>query len=62
VVSTFPVLSLPDLSQPFILECDASGEGVGAILMQNKNHVAYERHKLRGPGLLYTIYDKECWP
>jgi hypothetical protein len=30
VMSTCPVLSLPDFSQPFILECDAFSEGVGA--------------------------------
>jgi hypothetical protein len=59
VMSTCPVLSLPDFSQPFILECDASGEGVGAVLMQNRHPIAYESRKLRGPELLYTIYDKE---
>ena len=27
--------------------------------MQNKHLLAYERQKLRGPELLYNIYDKE---
>ena len=58
-MSTFPVLSLSDFSQSFILECDAFGEGVGDILMKNRHPIAYESQKLRGPELLYTIYDKE---
>jgi hypothetical protein len=59
VMSTCPVLTLPHFSQPFILECDASGEGVAVVLMQNMHPIAFERRKLRGPELLYTIYDKE---
>jgi hypothetical protein len=59
VMSTCPVLTLPYFSQPFILECDTSGEGVGVVLMQNKHPIAFESRKLRGPELLYTIYDKE---
>ncbi|XP_059067751.1 uncharacterized mitochondrial protein AtMg00860-like [Cryptomeria japonica] len=33
VMSTCLVLTLPDFSQPFVLECDALGLGIGVVLM-----------------------------
>jgi hypothetical protein len=59
VLSTFPVLALPDFSQPFVLECDASREGIGAMLMQNQHPIAFESINLRESERLYPIYDKE---
>jgi hypothetical protein len=59
VMSTCPALALLDFSLPFTLECDTSGKGIGVVLMQKRHPLAYESRKLRGPELLYNIYDKE---
>ena len=59
VMSSFPILSLPDFTQPYVLECDASRDGIGAVLMQNGHPIAYERKKLKPHERHYSIYEKE---
>ena len=59
IMSSCPVLALPDFSQPFIVECDALGEGLGAVLMQNHHSIAFGSWKLKDYERHYSIYDKE---
>ncbi|XP_022631822.1 uncharacterized protein LOC111240655 [Vigna radiata var. radiata] len=58
-MTTAPVLTLPDFGRPFHIECDASGRGVGAVLMQDKKPIAYFSKALSEGKLSKSIYEKE---
>ena len=59
MMSTCPVLALADFSRPYVLECDASGSRISAILMHDRHPIAYESQKLNDNERLYSTYDKE---
>ncbi|GJZ53419.1 transposon ty3-G gag-pol polyprotein [Tanacetum coccineum] len=58
-LTTTPTLGLPDWSQPFTVECDASGVGIGAVLTQRGKPLAYFSAPLKGSMLSWSTYEKE---
>ncbi|GJT92331.1 putative reverse transcriptase domain-containing protein [Tanacetum coccineum] len=51
-----PILSLPEGSKDFVVYCDASLKGFGAILMQREKVIAYASRQLRKNEENYTTH------
>nr|GEW31551.1 putative reverse transcriptase domain-containing protein [Tanacetum cinerariifolium] len=52
-----PVLALPDRPEDFVVYCDASGSGLGCVLMQRGNVTAYASRHLKIHEKNYTTHD-----
>ena len=60
IMSSPPVLALPDFSQPFVLEADASGNGIGAVLMQQGKSISFMSKTLGPRAAALSTYEKEA--
>ncbi|GKE04839.1 putative reverse transcriptase domain-containing protein [Tanacetum coccineum] len=54
-----PILALPKGAKNFIVYCDASQKGLGAMLMQNEKVIAYASCQLKIHEKNYTTHDLE---
>lgn len=58
-MSNTPILAMPDFSKPFVVETDASYHGIGAVLMQEGQSLAFLSKALSSKHLGLSTYEKE---
>ena len=58
-LTSTPMLVLPDPNGAFEVYCDASKKGLGCVLMQNRNVVAYASRQLKPHEVSYPTHDLE---
>ncbi|KAA0043665.1 Transposon Ty3-G Gag-Pol polyprotein [Cucumis melo var. makuwa] len=56
---TLSVLALPDFNQPFEIETNVSGFGIGAVLIQDKRPIAYYSYTLALRDRARPVYERE---
>jgi hypothetical protein len=59
LLTSTPVLAQPDIEKPFDVYCDASGTGLGCVLMQEGRVIAYASRQLRKHKVNYPTHDLE---
>ncbi|WVZ97998.1 hypothetical protein U9M48_043491 [Paspalum notatum var. saurae] len=57
LLTSAPVLAQPDITKPFDVYCDASGSGLGCVLMQVGKVIAYASSQLRKHEVNYPTHD-----
>ncbi|KAL6332966.1 hypothetical protein AAG906_019980 [Vitis piasezkii] len=57
--TTTPTLAMPNFNEPFTIETDASGDGIGAVLTQQGRPIAYMSRALGVTKRSWSIYAKE---
>ena len=65
LLTTAPILAMPDFKKPFIMHVDASDLGVGAVLMQEDVHklehpICYLSRKFNSAQRNYSTSEKEA--
>jgi hypothetical protein len=58
-LTTTPILTMPNVERSFSIYCDASGQGLGCVLMQDGHVVAYASRQLRKHEEKYPTHDLE---
>jgi len=53
------VLVTSNFTKTMIMECDASGNGIGVVLMQDERPISFESHSIKENYLHKAIYEKE---
>ena len=53
------IITTPNFTKTFIVECDALGNGNGVVLMQEGRPLSFESHPIKGKNLHNPIYEKE---
>ena len=59
-LTTAPVLALTDDSQPYDVVCDACGYGLGAVLLQEGQPIAYESRQQTPAEHNYHVTEQDC--